>query len=182
MKTNTDSLLNDLIERTKSVMNVVEELKQQPEEKLNQRKNEQSWSALECIEHLNFYGRFYNPEIKKRINESKYQSSTIFKSGILGNYFANSMLPKDGSIKKMNTLKVSNPIGSKLSIEVLNIFLEQQKELLNLLNASRKVNLNKTKTAISLTSLIRLKLGDTFRFIIYHNQRHMLQAQEAIKH
>jgi uncharacterized damage-inducible protein DinB len=45
-----------------------------------------------------------------------------------------------------------------------------------LLQSAREVDLNRTKTAISITKLITLKLGDTFRFVITHNERHMAQA------
>ncbi|RXM56703.1 hypothetical protein BOQ60_25350, partial [Chryseobacterium sp. CH1] len=31
------------------------------------------------------------------------------------------------------------------------------------------IDLEKTKTSISISKLIKLKLGDTFRFVIYHN-------------
>ena len=40
---------------------------------------------------------------------------------------------------------------------------------------------DKTKTAISISKLIKLRLGDTFRVLIYHNERHIKQAERAIK-
>ena len=69
-----------------------------------------------------------------------------------------------------------NPANSQLDKRVIDEFLDQQKEMLRLLEASNKVSLNKARTNISISKLIRLKLGDTFRFVIYHNQRHLVQA------
>ena len=46
-----------------------------------------------------------------------------------------------------------------------------------LLEQAKQVDLVKVKTAISLTKLIRLRLGDTFRFLVTHIERHVLQAQ-----
>ncbi|MGB3549023.1 MAG: hypothetical protein WBA17_18760 [Saprospiraceae bacterium] len=39
--------------------------------------------------------------------------------------------------------------------------------------------MNRTKTAVSITKLIRLRLGDTLRVVVYHNQRHVAQALRA---
>ena len=47
-------------------------------------------------------------------------------------------------------------------------------------HASKNVNLDKIKTAISISKLIRLKLGDTFRVLIYHNERHIKQAEKVL--
>ena len=59
-------------------------------------------------------------------------------------------------------------------------FINQQKEYLELIEKSKKINLTKTKTAISISKLIKLRLGDTFRFITAHNERHLLQAENIL--
>lgn len=180
MKIEANQLLDDLITRTKANMEAIRPFEGLSDKELNWRSSQESWSILECIEHLNMYGDFYIPEIIRRINEAtKADSGTVFKSGWLGNYFAESMLPKD-KLNKMKTFKDKNPMGSKLSREVLKRFIEQQKELINLLNAARKVNLSKVKTSISISKLIKLRLGDTLRVVIYHNQRHLVQANKVL--
>lgn len=196
MKIQTEVLLTDLANRTKQLIEEAKQFREKPEEELNYKINQESWSVLECLEHLNLYGRFYLPEIKKSISAQFSASSPsvlpdefssgqalqrgrpepVFKSGWLGNYFANSMLPKE-KLNKMKTFKNMNPLNSKLDKRVIDEFIDQQEEMLRLLEGSRKVSLNKTRTAISISKLIKLKLGDTFRFVIYHNQRHMAQAQ-----
>jgi hypothetical protein len=173
----TEVLLTDLENRTRQLIREAELLLEKPDSFLNRRPAPESWSVLECLEHLNRYGRFYLPEINKRIRESHGKESSVFKSGWLGNYFANSMLPKDSGMKKMKTFRNMNPIHSKLEKQVIVEFLEQQQEMLRLLGKARKVNLNQTKTNISISKWIKLKLGDTFRFVIYHNERHLAQAQ-----
>lgn len=175
MKIQTEALLVDLTNRTKQLIQEAETFKDKPEAVLNYKQTAESWSVLECLEHLNLYGRFYLPEIAKRISESKQKSEPVFKSGWLGNYFANSMLPK-AKLNKMKTFKNMNPLNSSLDKKVIEEFLGQQNELLQLLEKARKISLNKTKTSITLSKLIKLRLGDTFRFVIYHNQRHMVQA------
>ncbi|MFO7721089.1 MAG: DinB family protein [Gillisia sp.] len=179
MKIRTEELIFDLIERTKHTFNKAERLKSIPIEKLNSRPSAESWSALECLEHLNLYGEYYLPEIRNRIKNSKFQPEEFFYSGLLGNYFSKSMLPKE-NLKKIKTFKDKDPIGSQLDLSTLKRFLEQQKTLMELLEHSKNVSLNKTKTAISISRFIKLKLGDTFRVLVYHNQRHLIQAQKAL--
>lgn len=180
MKTTSKDLLGEL--RTLTVQNLeqAKRLSQMSFEELNSRPAPQSWSALECLEHLNFYGKFYLPEIEKKIDEKKYPSEEFFKSGWLGNYFAKSMLPKE-KMKKIKTLKSQNPMGKVLGKEVITEFISQQEKMLELLSRADEVNLTRTRTAISIASFVKLRLGDVFRLIIFHNQRHLLQADRAVR-
>ena len=173
MKIKTEDLVQDLIHRTNECIIEVKALKDISEKTLNRKANSDSWSALECLEHLNLYGDFYINEIKESIENSKFKnSSDLFKSGILGNYFAKSMLPKE-KLNTMKTFKDKNPNGSSLTKGTIDRFLSQQQAYLVLLNKSNHVDLNKTKTSISISTWIKLKLGDTFRVVIYHHQRHL---------
>lgn len=179
MKISQKELIDDLVDRTHQVLNEAEQFNQLPNDILQWKPDSEKWGILECLEHLNRYGKFYLPEIEQRIKTAKPAAQT-FKSGWLGNYFALSMLPKE-KLNKMNTFKNMNPTGSKLNREVIDDFIHQQKKMLNLLEACRKVDLNKTETSISISKWIKLKLGDTLRVVIYHNQRHIVQAQNALK-
>jgi hypothetical protein len=60
------------------------------------------------------------------------------------------------------------------------MFARQLQTMLELLHLAAKTDLNKVRTSISISSLIRLKLGDTLRVVIYHNERHIRQAERAI--
>ncbi|MEQ8302989.1 MAG: DinB family protein [Cyclobacteriaceae bacterium] len=175
------TLLDDLIKRTESVKQEVLQFSDVPVEMLNQRKAPDSWSALECLEHLNRYGRFYVPEIETRINSAKVSENEEYKSGWLGNYFALSMLPgENGKLNKMKTFKSMNPLLQVLNKDVIDEFVQQQDRLLNLLQSARRVDLAKVKTGISISKWIKLQLGDTFRVVVYHNQRHVVQARKAL--
>ncbi|MEP5341251.1 MAG: DinB family protein [Algibacter sp.] len=180
MKIMTQELLVDLIEKTKVNINKAEGFKKLNEKELNYKETIDTWSILECIEHLNIYGDFYNPEIKACIMKTHTTSTKIFKSGVIGNYFVNLISPKE-KLNKMKTLKVNNPLGSNLDKNVIERFISQQKECLELIEKSKNINLTKTKTAISISKLIKMRLGDTFRFITAHNERHILQAENILK-
>lgn len=173
-----EDLIQELIEKTKGLLNDCEKLKQLSDEELNKRPGEGKWSALEALEHLNYYSEFYIPEIGKRLKESKRSKSDVFKTGKLGNYFAKSVMPQ---AKKMKTFKNMDPANSDSTLDrkVLEDFVQHQHKMLELINESRNHDLTKVKTSISISKIIKLRLGDTFRVVVYHNERHMLQALKA---
>ncbi|GAB5471910.1 MAG: hypothetical protein Mars2KO_00090 [Maribacter sp.] len=82
MTIKSEQLIQDLIERTRININQAETFNSLSTEKLNLRIQQESWSILECFEHLNLYGDFYIPEIKDRIESSKIHPKENFKSGI----------------------------------------------------------------------------------------------------
>lgn len=175
----SEIVLSDLTDMTSDILKRSEAFNALSDQELNYKSNEESWSILECLEHLNRYGDFYIPEIGRTIDVSNKPNEKDFKSGWLGNYFAKSMLPKE-KLNKMKTFKSMNPIGSTLDKSVLEKFINQQNALLGLLEKAQNVSLGKNKTSISISKWIKLKLGDTFRVVIYHNLRHIVQAERVL--
>jgi DinB superfamily len=181
MEIENNTLIDNLLQRMEACTAQVKEFEILPNHQL-QFKNGERWSILECLEHLNLYGDFYLVEIEKQIITNRRNTAvTNFKSGLLGNYFANLMEVKNGTITKMKSPKDKNPANSKLSITVISRFLKQQEHLVSLLNQCRTVDLTKTRASISLTKFIKLRLGDTLRFYCYHIERHVLQAKRALE-
>lgn len=170
----SEKLIEQLSTQTSQIINQAEELKTFDWNTLTWKENEISWSILECLEHLNLYGDFYLPQMENKIKISGTKPELEFRSGFLGNYFAKSMLPKE-KLNKMKTFKDKNPLNAALDKSVIDKFLSQQNQLLDLLNQAKKVSLNKVKIQISISSLIRVKLGDTFQFFINHMIRHFKQ-------
>ena len=87
----SEEVIESLIAKTKQINIQVENIKRCDLETLTWRENQNSWSILECIEHLNRYGDYYIPEIEKTLDKSNFKNEEDFKSGLLGNYFAKSI-------------------------------------------------------------------------------------------
>lgn len=179
MQFSTNDLLADLTARTKIVLAKVEDMKRLSQDILTYKSDANNWNALECLKHLNLYSDFYSPEIENKIKHSTYPYHEYFRSGVLGNYFVRLMDPKPGH-KKMKTLKDKNPIDNPLHLEEIEQFIVNQKQFLILLEQSKKCSLTKTKTSITFSTMIKLRLGDTLRFLTVHTERHILQAERAI--
>lgn len=139
------------------------------------------WSIAQCLEHLNGYGRYYIPHLEAAISKGeqlKAIAPATFRSSWLGNYFTNLMKPKeDGTLKsKMQSPKDHRPAPALDAAAVLQESLHQQQQLMRLLQRAEKINLQTLKVPISISRWIKLSAGDTFRFLIAHEQRHILQA------
>jgi hypothetical protein len=134
------------------------------------------WSIAQCLEHLNSYGNYYLPHIEKTLRNNHSESST-FTSGWLGDYFTKSMDPTAG--KKMKALKGHMPAVQLDAYAVVAEFIQQQEKLLVYLRQARKADLD-IRIPITITKLIRLKLGDVFQFLIMHDERHIQQANRNL--
>jgi hypothetical protein len=176
----SEQFIQQLIKQTKQIINETEQLKSLSENVLKTRPKQESWNILECLEHLNLYGDYYFPEIESTIQQSKPQKDSEFKSGFLGSYFSKSMMPKE-QLNKMKTFKTKNPLNEKLDIQTIDRFINQQIKLIDLLNQSRNFSLNKVKIKTSISELLKLKLGDTYQFIVNHNLRHLQQIKNIKK-
>lgn len=134
------------------------------------------WSVAQCLEHLNSYGDYYLPQIEKALH-NKQSNSTTFTSGWLGDYFTKSMDPTAG--KKMKALKGHIPAAALDVHKVVAEFIHQQETLLRYLRTAHNADLN-VRIPITISKLIRLKLGDVFQFLIMHDERHIQQANRNL--
>jgi hypothetical protein len=55
---------------------------------------------------------------------------------------------------------------------------KQQRQILTLLETEKKVDLRKIKIRTTLP-ILKFRLGDTLRFVIYHVNRHLVQAKRG---
>lgn len=183
----SNQLITKLQQQTETLLNkAIQEWQMIAPEKFSQQPAENSWSAKQCIAHLNMYGDYYLPAIEAAILKAKEQKTTApkeFTSGWLGDYFTNMMLPgtNERPPKKMKAMKHYISLNNEDSDKVIATFIDQQEKLLQLLEDATVVNMSTTKVAISIAKFIKLKLGDVFMFLIAHNYRHVLQAETALK-
>jgi hypothetical protein len=151
---------------------------------LNFKTSEKSWSVLECLEHLNLYGDFYNSKFNAAIAKGvskKLEGAETFHPGKLGDYFAKMMkVGEESKMKKYPAFKSKNPSNFSLPPNVLERFISQQKEMLEILNQAQNIDLEKVKIPTTISMFLKLKLGDGLRFVIYHNERHVIQASRAL--
>lgn len=180
-KINSNELLNELQATLTKCTNTVNDFLKLDANLLNQKTSKEAWSALECIEHLNLYADFYIPKFIDIVNKATAGTAVdTFSSGFLGGWAAKSMKVTNGkAITKMKTFKSKNPINSILTTATIDKFLQQQQQLELVLAKAAAINLNKNRCATTLGFFISFKFGDILQFIIYHIERHIIQAKKA---
>lgn len=181
-KTNSLALLEQLQADTRQMMVFASFLQHEEEATLLQQPKPGSWSVAQVLEHLNSYGKYYLPAIQKVLLNNTSAARETFTPGWLGNYFTNLMKPGSQGIKnKMRAPKDHVPIAALNVKEVMSVFLQQQQHMLQLLEQAKTANIEQLRVPISLAKFIRLKLGDTFGFLIAHQQRHFVQVENVLR-
>ncbi len=141
------------------------------------------WSVAQVLDHLNFYCGYYMPAIEKKLHLYKGAPAPLFKPGWLGDYFTKLMRPReDGSlVKKMKAPGNAVPKPQPDATIVLQAFIRHQHHLLNLLHVAAGGGLSDIRIPASLSKWITLSMGDTFRFLIAHQQRHFIQIDRILE-
>ncbi len=175
------TLITNLTKDVDNIISVVDkQFKPLTISQLNQKEHVGKWSILECLEHLNRYHAYYNAVIREGLAAAK--DNTIdknYKNGWFGKMSIDMMSPDN--VKKQKAIAKFNPVGSQLTKETITKFLEYQQELLTLLAQAKVKNINQRKVPVEFFKLMKMKIGDALAFVVTHEQRHILQAQEALR-
>lgn len=151
------------------------------EQQKNWRKDADSWSLNEVFAHLNEFSAYYHPAFTSKISRTRFtEPKDIFISSPLGRSAWKSMkLGNAQNIKrKFKSPRAYNPTYNTELVSGADIekFQNSQIELLEIIDKAATVNMRKVKIPISISKIVRLKLGDALLYVVYHNERHMQQA------
>lgn len=164
------SMLNEAIEAAESLRDMDISL-------LNTRPNAESWSMLQCIEHLNLYNQYYLAELQKDTGTSSSQEITISYSWI-GRKSIRMMDPSN--TKKQKTFKHMQPPPTTFLIDVLEKFLATQTTLKKIIHDADegRYALNKKSIRVEFFKLLKMYRGETLEFVLIHQLRHLQQARQ----
>jgi len=145
------------------------------------------WNINEVIAHLNEFAKYYHSAFSKKIDTTIYRSPReTFLSSPLGKSMWSSM--KLGALnnvkRKMKAQRMYDPliVTSIVSDNILVDFLASQKDLINILNRAKTINIRKAKITILNTMVVKFRFGDALLYVIYHNQRHIQQIKNLMNH
>jgi hypothetical protein len=180
-------LIDKLTQMTEQFGNDVKhEFSELTEDQILWQPNDKVWSIAQCFAHLNAYFRYYIPVFNGKISNTRFKEPTeTFTSSPLGiAVYRQVKLGKVKNVKrKLKSVKDYNPLINK-SLSLKNVreeYLTHLDEMKSVLNASREINLRKTKCPLSLRPVVKLNLGDALIFIIYHNERHIEQIRKLTR-
>ncbi|NNF21352.1 MAG: hypothetical protein HKN67_05375 [Saprospiraceae bacterium] len=172
-----------LVSQNQEISHVIESVSKQAQEILIKSPDPGKWSIMECFEHMNILYEVYINNIKEAIGngKEKYGYTDHFKPTLVGHYFFLSMAPNEERKPrfKIKTFKRFEPSGR--NFDSIDKFRDYHREFSELIDWIPELNLDKIKVTSSIGNIIRFKLGDAFRIVTGHNQRHIIQVQRALE-
>ena len=139
------------------------------------RPNPREWSILHCFDHLNLTFDYYRPKLVNALarpvpvgGRDVYQAS-----GWGGFYMFFSLNPRFSFPTAAQITPDPTPERSAFVA-----YLARQEELLRFLADARRADLS--QTPIPVEKGIRFNLGDVFRFLVYHDEVHFMQARRVL--
>ncbi|GHE74649.1 MULTISPECIES: DinB family protein [Roseivirga] len=180
MKVRSEDFVNQSIHRLNDILSHVEALTQDLSyEELNTQEAAGKWSILQCLKHLSLANGIYVENIEKAFKKYPQQKDEVFSGHWKGNWFTSMITPKEsGEIKNtMKTMKSMDPEKALDAQETIDEFFRIHRAFIGLMDQSRNYSLNKVKVPTALGPLVKLRLGDAFRFLLGHTERHLLQIK-----
>ncbi len=144
------------------------------------------WSVAECIQHLNITLNIYIPQM---VNVVKNKNRYLGQKENFNHSFIGKMVVKSMNPRKNNEIPMKVKTFGKLkpkSIEyekhnVLIKFAGFQKDIINIIDGCENMSLEKPKIVTAAGPILKMRIGDALHFMIAHNRRHILQAQNVLK-
>jgi DinB superfamily len=151
------------------------------EDALRKRPAPASWSALECVVHLNLATEAMLPGIRQAIEQASASpdDKQKYKLDFAGRLVAWSLEPP--VFLKLKTPKLAEPMESADPEPTLQKFERLHDELLGLLHASTGKAIDQQKMKSPFANL-HYNAYSAFRIIAAHDRRHLWQARKATGH
>src|SRR5690242_11090867 len=151
------------------------------EEVLRKRPSQDSWSALECVGHLNLGNSMMLAEIEKAIDQSRALHKAPdqnYKMDLIGKLMVWSFKP--GRVKLKAPAAIAKPIQHGSAQKALSEFERHQDEAIGLIRGSAGLAIDRCKMKSPFAS-VRYSAYSAFEIIAAHNRRHLWQARNAVE-
>lgn len=176
-------LITELLDRTELVKASTQSFLRLTGQQLHFRPSADKWSIAEIFGHLNIVHDIYIRNILSRIALAPDVRMEHYRSGWLGEWLYGKMMPRsDGTVFKLPSPKRlhANPEGLD-GHEELQRFLQQCDALDDILRHVSTKDMQGIRIPLSFARVLRLRLGDNLRYIVAHNERHLLQAHRVLQ-
>src|ERR1700722_18467287 len=175
-------LITELLDRTELIKAGTNTFLRLTEEQLTCPPAPGQWNIVQIFVHLRLANDVYIRNILPRITLAPDTPSDQHRSSWLGDWAYEKIVPRaDGSVFKMKTAKSVLPVKPNEDLrEVLHNFHRTCDAMDDILRHSATKDLRRIRIPFHFIPLLHFSLGETLRFIIAHNERHLLQAQRLV--
>lgn len=152
------------------------------ERQLNWQPNAESWSVGLCLEHLIKTNEKMLGAVKSHIE--KPHKKTIFEklsvgSNFFGNYILKAVQPENKT--RLKAPKAFKPAASNVSADIVDKFIANQQQVIELMRASENLDLARTIITSPAARFVTYSLFDAYKIAVTHERRHFRQAQNVMQ-
>lgn len=175
---------HDLQQRLSRVLETVQqEFATLTDDQLRWKPAPDRWSIVECLQHLNLAERFYIRNIQHKVDKLGLLQTNPTDQTVESDWIGKAMLfavdpqvkiklPAPGMIRP-------RPAAELVPADVIGQFLDLQTLLHSLLNKAVYLDWNQDKVITLFGNWLKIRLGDAFRMLVAHTERHMKQAMRV---
>jgi hypothetical protein len=175
-------IIAELLDRTEVIKAGTLPFLRLTDQQLELRPGPGKWSIVEVFVHLNLSNDVYIRGMLPRITQATDSDSDEFRSSWLGEWAYHKIVPRpDGSVLKMKSAKSVRPKKPQEDLrEAIHSFLRACDAMDDILRHSATKDLRRIRIPFHFIPFLHFSLGETLRFLIAHNERHLLQAQRLV--
>ena len=144
---------------------------------INWKPAEREWSIGQCFDHLLLSNRPYEHiirEILERRRRPRLWERLPFLPRLFGRLLIKTLRPDSG--RRVKARPSFLPSASDIDPAVTARFLEQQARLLDLMAATRDLDLEGITITSPVVGFVTYSLLDAYRIVVVHEQNHFVQA------
>jgi len=145
--------------------------------------DDETWGVGECLYHLWLVNDSYLSKITHVIRRSRFSEpigNVEYHSNWLGTKFIEAVGPGEAG-KKTKVISAFMPNKHALPSDIVRLCLDQLVGFDEFLSESEGVDLIRTKMANPTYPIVRLQLGDVFKSLHDHNERHLIQVDRLLQ-
>ncbi len=143
------------------------------------RPHPSAWSAAECIAHLSISTELFLPVVREVLGGARERSVTRASMDWIGSLLRWFLEPPIR--KRLKTSARFVPKAVRAKAEAMNEFGKWQALLLEIVNASRGLDLRKLKVVSPFDKRVRYNIYSAYRIVAAHQRRHLWQAEQAVE-
>jgi hypothetical protein len=154
----------------------------------NRKPAANSWSAAECVEHLNLTSRAYIPLLRDavaRAGEVRRSPTKHYHHDALGWFLSKMFGPLRhlGKVKlvRVKTTPAFEPRSGRSRTEILSDFVRLQTELISLIRSADGLPMDAVKIVSPFGGRMKYNAYSALVIVSRHQHRHLEQAEEAAR-
>jgi hypothetical protein len=151
-------------------------------EQINWKPSGDEWSVGQCFDHLIISNRLLLTVIEE-IRQGKRRRRAWERVPLLPRVFGKLLIRtlRADAGRKVKAPRALNPSASHIPAGIIPSFVEQQDRLLQLMEETRGLELERITITSPVARFITYSLLDAYRLIVVHEQNHFLQASRLLQ-